>query len=101
MRQTRHQEWDFALLDHLDKPRPPIQADLGIALRPDLLGVKIPLSERAEGEGELDEGVEEEGVGEGEDGTGDFLVVEVGHELVGAEFGFVGGGDVVEAFVVV
>lgn len=65
------------------------------------MGVKVALSEGAEGEGELDERVGEEGVGEGEDGSGDFLVVEVGHELVGAEFGFVRGGDAVEAFVVV
>lgn len=43
----------------------------------------------------------EDGFGEVEDGADDFLVVEVGHDLVGAEFGFVGRGDTVKAFIVV
>lgn len=99
MRKTSDQERDIPSFDPLEKPGEKVETDLCVTLAPDLLGVEIPLSQRTEVESDLDQRVIEYPSGEGEDGSGDFLVVQVGEELVRPEFGLVGRVMTVQALI--
>jgi len=78
MREASDKERYIGRFDPFEVSRKVIQTDLGIRLAPDLLRVKVPLGERSEIESELDERVMEDLARKGEDGSGDFLIVQVG-----------------------
>lgn len=101
MRQTGDQIRHLVLFDEFTIASEKVETDFGIITSSHLLSVKVALGERTEFECQLKEWVGESLCREVEQRTSDFVVVQMGKQLVRSEFRFVGVGLAFQPLIVV